>query len=434
MFKRLVDKALATRESKITELHQEILHHANFCLSRCETFCGREDLLLQIHQFIASGIQKPLVIFGPSGCGKTTIMAKSASMIRNWMSQACTTVVRFLGTSPASSLIREVLVSICTQISTVYCLKIPIFSEMDSIEIKQYFCNQFLDLLQSCVSDESQLCIFLDSIDQLSPLDGAHSFNWLPKHLPPNIHIIISMLPDKYNCLKTIRTMLSSEDSYIQVGLLPLHTGIQIMQAWLTKINRTITSEQREILSQVFTLNPQPLYLRLLFHYTQRWHSYTQINKTDVATSTSKAIQQFFTSVEEQYGKVLVQKALGYITAAKSGLTASELEDVLSLDNDVLNEVYQYWDPPKKDLLRLPPLLWKRIQYEISDYLVEQHADGKTVFAWYHRQFVESARAIYLEDEKKTLSIHQVLSEYFEGIWSGKQCKPIALVHRNLTP
>lgn len=431
--KKLIDKALAAKETKVTELHQEVLHHVSFCLSKCETFGGREDLLLQVHQFLASGKRMPLIIYGHSGSGKTTVMAKSALMAGEWMVKLCVTVVRFLGTSPASSSIREVLVSVCTQISTVYSLKIPNFSEMDSTQIIQYFCNQFFDSVQTAIGGDSHICIFLDSIDQLSPMDGAHSLNWLPKRLQPNVHIVISMLPDKHNCLETLRTMMPYDDCYIEVGALPLHTGLHIMESWLSKLNRTITSKQREVLSAVFTINPQPLYLRLLFHHTQQWHSFTDINQTRVAISTSEAIQQLFSDVEEQYGKVLVQKALGYITASKSGLTESELEDTLSLDNEVLNEVYQYWDPPDKGLLRIPALLWKRIRYEISDYLVEQHADGKTVFAWYHRQFVESAKAIYLGDEARRLSIHQSLSEYFEGIWSGKERKSITLIHRNLT-
>ena len=113
--KRLVDEALVSKDFKTTELHHEILHHATFCMSKCESFCGREELLSNIKEYLASEKQKPLVIYGPSGSGKTTIMAKSMSLSRGWMGQGCVSVVRFLGTSPASSNIREVLVSICSQ-------------------------------------------------------------------------------------------------------------------------------------------------------------------------------------------------------------------------------------------------------------------------------------------------------------------------------
>ena len=49
------------------------------------------------------------------------------------------------------------------------------------------------------------------------------------------------------------------------------------------------------------------------------------------------------------------------------GLSASELEDVLSLSDDVLNDVYQFWTPPSR---RLPPLLWVRVKNDIEEYVV----------------------------------------------------------------
>ena len=52
---------------------------------------------------------------------------------------------------------------------------------------------------------------------------------------------------------------------------------------------------------------------------------------------------------------------------AKYGLTEGEMEDLLSLCDPVLNDVYQYWTPP---LRRLPPLLWVRVKSELTEYLV----------------------------------------------------------------
>lgn len=49
-----------------------------------------------------------------------------------------------------------------------------------------------------------------------------------------------------------------------------------------------------------------------------------------------------FERIEKQHGRILVFHALAYITAAKSGLSESELEDLISLDDKVLDDVYQY--------------------------------------------------------------------------------------------
>lgn len=54
-----------------------------------------------------------------------------------------------------------------------------------------------------------------------------------------------------------------------------------------------------------------------------------------------------------------------YVTA-KNGATEAELEDILSCDDDVLNDVYMYWTPPMR---RLPPLLLVRVRTDINQYL-----------------------------------------------------------------
>lgn len=83
-----------------------------------------------------------------------------------------------------------------------------------------------------------------------------------------------------------------------------------------------------------------------------------------------------------QHGRILVFHALAYITAAKSGLSESELEDLISLDDRVLDDVYQYHLPPVR---RIPPLLWTRIRNDLPNYLSEREADGVSVMNWYHR-------------------------------------------------
>lgn len=50
----------------------------------------------------------------------------------------------------------------------------------------------------------------------------------------------------------------------------------------------------------------------------------------------------------------------------RNGLSEAELEDLLSLDDDVLNDVYQFWTPP---IRRLPPLLLVRVKNDLKQYL-----------------------------------------------------------------
>ena len=78
--------------------------------------------------------------------------------------------------------------------------------------------------------------------------------------------------------------------------------------------------------------------------------------------------------------------------------SSSEMEDVLSCDDVVLNDVYQYHTPP---LRRLPPLLWVRIQSDLEGFLATSGDGGVQVIRWYHRQFKTVATEQYLRDESR---------------------------------
>ena len=165
---------------------------------------------------------------------------------------------------------------------------------------------------------------------------------------------------------------------------------------------------------------PLPLYLKLAFDEALRWKSYTPESDICLEQNVREIIDDMFQRLERRHGKILVSHALAYITASKNGVTEPELEDLLSLDDEVLNDVYQYWTPPVR---RLPPLLWIRIRSDIGDYLTERGADGTQVVFWYHRQFIEAARERYLT-AKQAKKVHSYMSDYFLGKWSGGVKKP----------
>lgn len=72
-------------------------------------------------------------------------------------------------------------------------------------------------------------------------------------------------------------------------------------------------------------------------------------------------------SLITKHGEQFVRRALGYITASKTGLTKSELEDILSCDDIVLaDEVFKYHVPP---IRRLPTLLWTRLRNDLGENL-----------------------------------------------------------------
>lgn len=135
-----------------------------------------------------------------------------------------------------------------------------------------------------------------------------------------------------------------------------------------------------------------------------------------LANTIDDSISQLFARIELQHGYLLTKHSLSYISAARNGICENELEDILSLDDVVLDDVFQYHLPPVR---RIPPLLWTRIRNDLPDYLSERDADG-IVINWHHSQFETVTHHRYLAEENQRLYIHSMVADYFLGRWADR--------------
>lgn len=158
-------------------------------------------------------------------------------------------------------------------------------------------------------------------------------------------------------------------DAFVEVPAMPDSTAGLILNAWLRNANRKVTRDQRDVIMNAFKQCRLPLFLKLSFDEATRWKSYHPTEQCLLQDTIKESINSFFTRLERLHGYHLVSHGLGYITAAKYGLSDTELDDILSIDDDVLNDVYQYWTPPVR---RIPPLLWIRVETDLGAYIVSR--------------------------------------------------------------
>ncbi|MGH0163081.1 UNVERIFIED_CONTAM: hypothetical protein FKN15_073816 [Acipenser sinensis] len=414
-------------EEKWAWLLQEVSHHMALSASKCAVFCGRADLLNSICETVKeqdSGHHAPLVVFGPSGIGKTSMMCKLSQEVRRTLGEDSVLVLRLLGTSPMSSEIHSVLKSVCFQICLAYGFNHPTLQTINAFEDLVRFFHS--TLAAASQKKAGSLVLILDSLDQLSPADGAHRLHWLPKECPQGVHIIVSTLGDGNPILKVLLGGIQNPDSYFAVGQLSLQQGEQVIRTYMAAAGRSLTPAQHSLILSSFNQCGHPFLLKLALDAASQWASYTPLPELQGATSTKEAVSQLYERLEKQHGRVLVTHALGFIVSSRSGLTEAELRDVLSVDDEVLADIYQYWPPPNSSMIRLPPLLWTRLRYDLAEYLVERQVDGNKVLALYHRQFIEMVQERYLSAEQKSRR-HHVLADFFKGTWSQGARKPICL-------
>ena len=152
-----------------------------------------------------------------------------------------------------------------------------------------------------------------------------------------------------------------------------------------------------------------------------RWKSYFEPEKTVLRHTVMDSVFQLFERVENKHGWMLVSHALSYITATKNGVSEPEIEDFISLDDRVLDDIYQYHLPPTR---RIPPLLWTRVRSDLPGYLADSEADGVCVINWYHKQFKMAAKERYFTSDDDYLYFHSYMSDDFLGTYGGGINKP----------
>jgi ABC-type phosphate/phosphonate transport system ATPase subunit len=63
-----------------------------------QVFRGREEILRKVQCYLSKPMTEPLVLYGLSGSGKTSVLARSASLVRQWLPDTSPAIViRFLG-------------------------------------------------------------------------------------------------------------------------------------------------------------------------------------------------------------------------------------------------------------------------------------------------------------------------------------------------
>lgn len=396
------------------ELGLEVLHHASMAVTKSQIFCGREDVLQRIQAYVqTSESHSPLVLHGLSGQGKTAVVAVAAQRVIQWIPSSSRPIVllRFLGTTPFSSDIFSVLRSVINQLCQA--LDLPVSDKLEQMSCVR---KTFSALLQRIGKKRSRSCvmIFLDSVDQLVRSYGGHRMMWLPRSLPKNVHIVVSMLSvDVHNCLANTKNRIRDGDCMVELKPLADEVMNDVVQLYLAAAQRTITDHQLQLVTRAVSVCRQPLFVKLVLDQAARWTSYAQISPEDLPVNIHDAISRLFADVEGRYGLVFVSHALAYLTCSRGGLSGIEMEDVLSCDDQVLNEVYRYHDPPLHGTVRIPSLMWARVAEDLREYLAERQVDGKTVLSWYHRQFWETAEQRYLDCADRRHCFHRQLAEIY---------------------
>ena len=401
-------------------LCKEIMANWEWVKSFSVSFSGREEILNAMKSYLLSETDQPLVIYGETGSGKTTAIAKAACDINEAIKNAdlsmpTSIITRFIGQKNDSEDIQQVLYYLCHQLAFIagrYRQDVP----SSYINLKNYF----IDLIQHGEYG-GMLVILLDGLDKLSTTDSGHKLDWLPSRIAANVKIIATINTENAEMFQKVQNKF--ELGVIQIPSFSSTDCENIMKLIMKESEHSVNYNQWKSIQKAFQLTTSPLYVRLVFEQAIKWRS-SETSKPSLGGTAVEIVEQIFETLEYRYGKPLIEKVLGYLTASKTGLSESELEDILSLDEENLNNVFNTLGcyPATR---RFPQHYWTAVRNVLSPFLVPRKVDNIAVMQWKFKVFATVAQERYANTESENyIHMHSTISDYYLGVWSGIRKKP----------
>jgi tetratricopeptide (TPR) repeat protein len=409
--KRIIDQEL-NDFAQISDLEREIAAQRKFAEDRSRHFTGRQELLTRIAHYLQDGDRRPLVIHGASGSGKTALLARSF-LDHSVPRQDAVLLARFIGATPGSSDLRTLLTSLCRELAQAFGGPAEPPQELPAL------IREFAQRLGRA-TPAKPLFVFLDALDQLSDWDNAHALDWLPRELPAQVKLVASVLETGeagMSCFEAARSAFP--DRLIELGPLSAEHGAALLDAWLAEIRRTLQADQRRTILEHFAACPYPLYLKLAFEEARCWRSYTEV--AGLRADVPGILNDLFQRLErpQNHGKVLTSRSLGYLAAARRGLSESELLDVLSTDQEVLED-FRRRSPDSPPVDHLPVVVWSRFLVDLEPYLTQREMVGTRLWSFYHRQVGETVVQRYLDGDARRRAHHH-LADHFDAQDDGRE-------------
>uniref|UniRef100_A0A672HPT3 Uncharacterized protein n=1 Tax=Salarias fasciatus TaxID=181472 RepID=A0A672HPT3_SALFA len=311
----------------LTAFCQEVMSHLKVELDGCRSDGSslEEDEEARFHDELctrlAEGVQ------GRDGLLEELRLTALLCRLARTLAQGTTIVViRLLAARhPLAPDINDVILSVCRQLCAALQLAPP---------------------LQPGIARGATVLVVLDSLDSLSDHCHASKLRWLPARLPPNVHLLASA-DDGGMALANARLKLD-DSCFFRVGGVSLEDGERLVEAWLGVARRKLTAEQREAVGRSLeAASGGLLYGRLAVAVALRWASFTAKAELRLGADLQDMLMLMMLALERRHGPRLVGGALGYISHVfREGLLEAELRDLLSLDDDVISEVYRLSPPP----------------------------------------------------------------------------------------
>ena len=391
-------------DKKPSFFHDLLRANNAFAQSRRDTYAEDHATIEEINNFVANKSSSGgLIVSGSSGSGKSALLAWWTNDYRQRHPETLV-LEHYIGAAPGGD-------------DPVIILRFIMQILQESIKADLSLPDQPEDIIQEFplwLAHPHQLVLVIDGLDQIH---SSHypSFSWLPTHIPPNVHLIVSTLDGQPH-------KLLAERSWQELKVTPLNSQqrSQVVRRYLQQRQVELTPAKLHAISQ----NPHtanPLYLRT---------GLEELKAGEQVEDQSDIIDQYFSAegiddlygvilkrIEENHGEEICRDVLTSLAVAREGLSAEESHDLLQLQ---LNDV--------TDLIN-----------DLSFHLMKYEG----LYSFHHRSLHETVVNRWLPTDSMKQDAHARLANWFskgsvnrrratEELWGWQQAQEPTLLRKAL--
>ena len=113
-----------------------------------------------------------------------------------------------------------------------------------AVVVRNFATTYLTAISEAAVAADKVVVIVIDGLNQMHAAYNCHTLWWCPSALPPNIRIIISLVPQEHNLLLTFRSHHPApEEMYLP--LLDEDSSRQVVRDILRKCNKSLTEDDK---------------------------------------------------------------------------------------------------------------------------------------------------------------------------------------------
>ncbi len=298
-------------------------------------FAGRTSELNRLDDSFATGKMR-IAILGGEGSGKSALLGRWAHEIRRRSPDLCAIGVSVGASTESSDHIALGQFLIRRLDSASPALETGPPAEMATFDALS-------EALRS-VARERRVLLVIDAIDQLDDRFVSEQLRWLPRHLPPNVSILVSA------GMEFFTGELENRDFDIRKlpSLVPTDRN-ELIKQYLGNFGKELEHEDINKLAS-HPCSGQPLFIRAILEALRLRADFASVRERLArylsASNLRELYVQVLADIDQDLGELrrgLASEAFRFLWAAENGLSETELRELLGAEGEPLPQAL--WSP-----------------------------------------------------------------------------------------